>query len=139
MSYDEQNPEKMIVSKQFYMNNIKKQEPEISEFYPKYESPMEMYKTDESPATDMFEFVQKNGNYQDQEPEVIKNSVYVCIIKSSLILLKEKWHKWEFLKSDKDDQEQVKKYKVTAKRKIAEAKELLKIYHKSDEFRDAQM
>jgi hypothetical protein len=69
----------------------------------------------------MFGFVQKKeqermmreGKLADDDEEAIKNCVLVCIIPTHLILLKENWESWVFLK----DPELLKDYKKQAVKK----------------------
>ena len=70
---------------------------------------------------------QKRAESAEEDSEVIRNSVLVCIIKTHLILLKEQWDRWKFFKSSKDEQgravnKELKEYKKTAEKRSREAR-----------------
>lgn len=119
LEFDENNPEKMLVSQSFFNEHIKR--------------PVAAKKLEKAaakgPSGSMLNSIsnrlgaQKRVESAEEDSEVIRNSVLVCIIKTHLILLKEQWDKWKFFKSSKDDQgkavnKELKEYKRDVRKKI---------------------
>lgn len=78
--YDEESPEKMLISGAFFNEHIKR---------PATKKPKPPAAGDTSGG--LFAFVQAKEEYAQEEPEAIPNTVLVCLIKTHLVLLKEKW------------------------------------------------
>jgi len=108
----------MLISPEFFKKHIKR---------PSATPGKQPTKENKGTPGGMFGFVQKKeaGMTVDDDEEAIKNSVLVCIIPTHLILLKEHWESWVFLKNPetlRDYKKQaVKKGGVTA---AQEAKEI---------------
>ena len=82
--YDEENPGKMVISGAFFNEHIKR---------PVMLKPQTHESVDPSglPSGGMFAFLKTKEEYSQEEPEAIPNTVLVCITKTHLVLLKEKW------------------------------------------------
>ena len=78
----------------------------------------------------LFAFMQ--ARWTQREPEAIPNTVLVCLMKTKnnntrLVLLKEKWDEWHFLKPTRDEHgkfvnTELKDYKKTAPKRSEEAR-----------------
>ena len=84
LEFDEKNPGKMLISQSFFNEHIKRpvmQKPEKA--------------AAKGPSGGMFGLgSQRKAEGTEEDSAVIRNSVLVCIIKTHLILLQERWDMW---------------------------------------------
>lgn len=109
LQYDENDANNMLISREFFEKHIKR---------PAATPGNQPAKDTKGTQGGMFGFVQKKEAEAaaDDDEEAIKNSVLVCIIPTHLILLKEHWESWVFLKNS----ETLRDYKKQASKKLGE-------------------